>query len=124
MFVLFYFFNLQKDKPLKRRLGLEGRLRDDRGNRRDHERNDRINDGDRPENSPSRERHSKALEMGNHDETMYDAYAGPGVPPFASDMPPPPPVLMPVPGAGLVTPSDYPSLHILIHIFYFSRFGE
>ncbi|KAJ1376811.1 Zinc finger C2H2-type [Sesbania bispinosa] len=93
----------QKDKPLKRRLGIEGRLRDDRGNRRDHDRSDRINDGDRPAISPSRER-SKALEMGNQDETMYDTYAGPGVPPFTSDMPPPPPVLMPVPGAGPLGP--------------------
>ncbi|KAI4323664.1 hypothetical protein L6164_023251 [Bauhinia variegata] len=90
----------QKDKPLKRRSGLEGRLRDDRGNRRDH---DRVNDGDRTDNSPSHERQSKALEMGNHDEAMYD-YAGPGVPPFTSDMPPPPPVLMPVPGAGPLGP--------------------
>ncbi|KAI4332856.1 hypothetical protein L6164_017733 [Bauhinia variegata] len=87
----------QKDRPLKRRSGLEGRLRDDRGNRRDHERVDRVTDGDRSENSPSHER------MGNHDEAMYD-YAGPGVPPFTSDMPPPPPVLMPVPGAGPLGP--------------------
>jgi hypothetical protein len=100
---------------------MEGRLRDDRGNRRDHERNDRINDGDRPD-SPSRERQSKALEMGNHDETMYDAYAGPGVPPFSSDMPPP--VLMPVPGAGSVASSNHPSFHNLTHIFYLFRFGE
>lgn len=68
-------------------------MRDDRGNRRDHDRNDRMN-GDRPDNSPSSERQS--LEMGNRDEAMY---AGPAVPPFASDIPPPP-VLMPVPGAG------------------------
>ncbi|KAL2337335.1 hypothetical protein Fmac_011781 [Flemingia macrophylla] len=82
----------QKDnKPLKRRLGLEGRLKDDRGNRRDQDRSDRMN-GDRPDNSPS------------HDEAMYDAYGGPGVPPFTSDMPPPPPVLMPVPGAGPLGP--------------------
>ncbi|KAF7824812.1 serrate RNA effector molecule [Senna tora] len=93
-----------KDRPLKRRLGLEGRLRDDRGNRRDHDRGDRINDGDRSENSPSRDRQSTALEMGNHDEAMFDAYAGSAVPPFASDMPPPPPVLMPVPGAGPLGP--------------------
>ncbi|XP_057453463.1 serrate RNA effector molecule-like isoform X3 [Lotus japonicus] len=93
----------QRDKPLKRRLGIEGRLRDDRGSRQNHDRSDRLNDGDRPENSPSRERQSKALEMGNHDETMYDTYAGPGVSPFASDMPPPP-VLMPVPGAGPLGP--------------------
>ncbi|KAF7836294.1 Serrate RNA effector molecule [Senna tora] len=94
----------QKDKPLRRRLGLEGRLRDDRGNRRDHERNDRGNDGDRPDNSPSHERQFKAHEMGNLDETMYDTYAGAAVPPFTSDMPPPPPVLMPVPGAGPLGP--------------------
>ncbi|KAI5420803.1 serrate RNA effector molecule [Lathyrus oleraceus] len=90
-----------QDKPLKQRLGLEGRLRDDRGNHQDHERNDRIN-GDKPD-SPFHERQSKALEMGDHDETMYGTYAGHGVPPFASDMPPPP-VLMPVPGAGPLGP--------------------
>ncbi|XP_027339825.1 serrate RNA effector molecule-like isoform X4 [Abrus precatorius] len=87
----------QKDKPLKRRLGLEGRLKDDRGNRRDQDRSDRMN-GDRPDGSPSHER-----QMGNHDEAMYDAYGGPAVP-FTSDMPPPPPVLMPVPGAGPLGP--------------------
>ncbi|XP_027339824.1 serrate RNA effector molecule-like isoform X3 [Abrus precatorius] len=86
-----------KDKPLKRRLGLEGRLKDDRGNRRDQDRSDRMN-GDRPDGSPSHER-----QMGNHDEAMYDAYGGPAVP-FTSDMPPPPPVLMPVPGAGPLGP--------------------
>lgn len=74
-------------------------MKDDRGSRRDHDRSDRINDGDKPDKSPSRER-----QLGNHDEAMYDAYGGPGVPPFTSDMPPPPPVLMPVPGAGLVVP--------------------
>ncbi|CAJ1958651.1 unnamed protein product [Sphenostylis stenocarpa] len=89
----------QKDKPLKRRLGgLEGRLKDDRGNRRDQDRSDKMN-GDRPDSSPSNER-----QMGNHDEAMYDAYGGPGIPPFTSDMPPPPPVLMPVPGAGPLGP--------------------
>ncbi|KAL3017708.1 hypothetical protein AAZX31_06G294600 [Glycine max] len=88
----------QKDRPLKRRLGgLEGRLKDDRGNRRDQDRSDRMN-GDRPDGSPSHER-----QMGNHDEAMYDAYGGPGVPAFTSDMPPPP-VLMPVPGAGPLGP--------------------
>ncbi|QCD85801.1 hypothetical protein DEO72_LG3g322 [Vigna unguiculata] len=87
----------QKDRPIKRRLAIEGRLRDDRGNRRDHDRNDRMN-GDRPDNSPSSERQS--LEMVNRDEAMY---AGPAVPPFASDIPPPP-VLMPVPGAGPLGP--------------------
>ncbi|KAK7283972.1 hypothetical protein RIF29_13722 [Crotalaria pallida] len=93
----------QKGRPLRQRLGgLEGRLRDDRRNRRDNDRSDRIN-GDRPENSPSRDKQSKALEMGNHDETMYDVYGGPGVPPFAPDMAPPP-VLMPVPGAGPLGP--------------------
>lgn len=41
--------------------------------------------------------------MGDHDETMYDTYVGHDVPPFASDMPPPP-VLMLVPGAGPLGP--------------------
>lgn len=99
----------QKDKPQRRRLGLDNRLRDDRGIRRDHERIDRVNDGerfDRAEGSPSRDRQSKpgVLEVGNHDESMYDAYSGQGmtaIGPFPSDITPPP-VLMPVPGAGLV----------------------
>ncbi|KAF3434321.1 hypothetical protein FNV43_RR25424 [Rhamnella rubrinervis] len=97
----------QKDKPQRRRLGLEGRLRDNRANWRDHEWIDRVNDGDRMnnmENSPSRDLQSKSggLEGGNHDELMYDVY-GSAVPPFASDVAPPP-VLMPVPGAGPLGP--------------------
>ncbi|OIW13288.1 hypothetical protein TanjilG_25767 [Lupinus angustifolius] len=89
----------QRVKSLKQRLGgLDGRLKDDRGSRRDHDRSDRIN-GDRPDNSPSSER-----QLGNHDEEMYDAYGGPAVPQFTSDMPPPPQVLMPVPGAGPLGP--------------------
>jgi len=60
--------------------------------------------------SPSNER-----QMGNHDEAMYE-YGGPGVPPFTSDMPPPPPVLMPVPGAGLVS---LPNFVIPIHSIFF-----
>lgn len=88
-------------------------MKDDRGNRRDQDRSDRINDVDRPDNSPSREMQSKALDMGNHDETMYDAYGGPAAPPFTSDMPPPP-VLMPVPGAGLVSlPIILPCLSLI-----------
>lgn len=98
---------------------MEGRLRDDRGNRRDLERSDRGNDGDRLENSPSHERQSKALEMGNHDETMYDTYAGAAVSPFTSDIPPPPPVLMPVPGAGLVDLPIILSLHNLMHFILY-----
>ncbi|KAI5389208.1 Fimbrin-5, variant 3, partial [Lathyrus oleraceus] len=46
--------SLAQDKPLKQRLGLEGRLRYDRGNHQDHEQNDRIN-GDKPD-SPFHER--------------------------------------------------------------------
>ncbi|XP_057980784.1 serrate RNA effector molecule-like [Malania oleifera] len=100
---------LLKDKGQRRRPGLENRLRDDRGNRRD--RIDRMNDGerfDRSENSPSHDRLSKAggLEAENPDESMYDAFGGQGlgaVPPFASDVAPPP-VLMPVPGAGPLGP--------------------
>lgn len=110
--VVHYMSYFQKDKPQRRRPGMENRLRDDRGNRRDHERMDRGNDGerfDRTENSPSHDRQSKpgSHEVGNHDESMYDAFSGQGmsgVGPFPSDIAPPP-VLMPVPGAGLVAHS-------------------
>ncbi|XP_062092105.1 serrate RNA effector molecule-like [Humulus lupulus] len=96
----------QKDRPQRRRLGMESRLKDDRP-QRDHERIDGVNDGERfdnPENSPSRQSKAGGLEMGTQDESMYDAYGGQGmggVPPFASDMPS---VLMPVPGAGPLGP--------------------
>ncbi|KAM3732783.1 hypothetical protein ACB098_11G085400 [Castanea mollissima] len=101
----------QKDKPQRRRPGMENRLRDDRGSRRDQERIDRVNDGerfDRTENSPSHDRQSKpgSHEVGNRDESMYDAFSAQGmsaVAPFPSDIAPPP-VLMPVPGAGPLGP--------------------
>ncbi|KAJ7949453.1 Serrate RNA effector molecule [Quillaja saponaria] len=94
----------QKDKPLKHRPTLENRLRDERSNRRDHEWIDRVNDRERFDTSPSHDRQSKsgALEAGNLDESMYDAYAAGQ--PFTPDMPPLPPVLMPVPGAGPLGP--------------------
>ena len=88
-------------------------MKDDRGNRQDQDRSDRINGDDRPDKSPSHE-----WQIGNHDETMYDAYGGPAVPPFTSDMPPPPPVLMPLPGAGLVAipiSSESYALHCFIN---------
>lgn len=85
-------------------------MKDDRGNRREHDRIERINDGerfDRTDNSPPHDRQSKGggLEGGNLDESMYDTYGGKDlgvIPPFPSDMGPPP-VLMPVPGAGWVS---------------------
>ncbi|XP_058099599.1 serrate RNA effector molecule [Magnolia sinica] len=103
--------SVPRDKPQRRRPGSDNRLRDDRGNRRDQERVDRVNDEeryDRNENSPSRDLQSNTsgLEGGNPDDTIYDAYGGQGMrgaPPFASDIPPPP-VLMPVPGAGPLGP--------------------
>ncbi|KAI5389211.1 hypothetical protein KIW84_074748 [Lathyrus oleraceus] len=53
--------SLAQDKPLKQRLGQEGRLRDDRGNHQDHERNGRIN-GDKPD-SPFHERAAMMMTM-------------------------------------------------------------
>ncbi|PIA48604.1 hypothetical protein AQUCO_01400886v1 [Aquilegia coerulea] len=103
---------LPKEKPQRRRPVLENRLRDDRGNRREHERADRV-DGDerydRNENSPSRDFPTKKddPEGRKPDDPMYDNFAGQGMraaPPFPSDIPPPPPVLMPVPGAGPLGP--------------------
>eukprot|EP00268_Persea_americana_P022973 TRINITY_DN22710_c0_g1_i3.p1 TRINITY_DN22710_c0_g1~~TRINITY_DN22710_c0_g1_i3.p1 ORF type:complete len:725 (-),score=142.98 TRINITY_DN22710_c0_g1_i3:425-2599(-) len=103
--------SIQKDKSQRRRPGLDNRLRDDRGNRRVHDRIDNINGDeryDRTENSPSHDHPSNTsiLEGGNSDEPLYDTYGGKGVrgaPPYTSDIPPPP-VLMPVPGAGPLGP--------------------
>ncbi|KAJ6795862.1 serrate RNA effector molecule [Iris pallida] len=96
------------DKALRRR-PVSDRLRDDRGNRREYDRTGRHDDGDRygrNENSPSRDTNG-GPEGGTSDEPTYDAYGGEGLcraPPFPSDIPPPPPVLMPVPGAGPLGP--------------------
>ncbi|XP_031485641.1 serrate RNA effector molecule-like [Nymphaea colorata] len=84
-----------KEKLQRRKPGtdLMGRLRDDRGSRREY---DRANGGeryDRDENSPSRDGE-------NPDSPRYESYGGPGM----RGMPLPPPVLMPVPGAGPLGP--------------------
>lgn len=86
---------------------MENRLKDERGNRR--ERENRANGGeryDRSENMQQSEFQSNndGQDGGSHDEPMYDNFGGQGIhagPPFPSDIPPPP-VLMPVPGAGYV----------------------
>ncbi|KAJ8766830.1 hypothetical protein K2173_008384 [Erythroxylum novogranatense] len=95
-----------RDKPLRRKLGLDNRLKDDRNRR---ERDSRPNGGeryDRSENAQSGDlQPSDGPDVGNHDDPMFDTFAGQGihVPPFASDIAPPP-VLMPVPGAGPLGP--------------------
>lgn len=93
---------MQKEKLQRRRLGLDSRLKEDRGNRR--ERNGRLNGGerfDRPENPLSADIQSNDDAGGNPDEQMFDSFGGHGIPvaAFPSDITPPP-VLMPVPGAG------------------------
>ncbi|XP_010251619.1 PREDICTED: serrate RNA effector molecule [Nelumbo nucifera] len=101
---------LPKDKLQRRRTGSDNRFRDDRGSRREHDRADRGDDEryDRSENSPSRDFQSTGgMEGGNPDEPMFDTFGAQGMrtaPSFPSDMPPPPPVLMPVPGAGPLGP--------------------
>jgi hypothetical protein len=99
-------FPLQKDKPLRHRLGSDNRLKDERGNHR--ERDNRANGSekyDRSENPQSSDFQSNndGSDGGNLDEPMYETFGGQGmrVAPFPSDIPPPP-VLMPVPGAGYV----------------------
>nr|GMD14568.1 Serrate RNA effector molecule [Ipomoea batatas] len=86
-------------KPQRRRPGLDGRLKDDRGGRRD-----RIGERfDRADNSQLADFQSK--DGGNPDEQMFDTFGGQGihVAGFPSDIVPPP-VLMPVPGAGPLGP--------------------
>ncbi|KAJ6365524.1 hypothetical protein OIU76_030328 [Salix suchowensis] len=100
--------SLPRDKPQRRKPGPENRLKDERGNRR--ERENRVNGNerfDRSENSQSGDfQSSDGPDGGNCDETMFDAFGGQGIhvpAPFPSDIAPPP-VLMPVPGAGPLGP--------------------
>ncbi|XP_010523115.1 PREDICTED: serrate RNA effector molecule [Tarenaya hassleriana] len=92
-----------RDRPIRRKPGIGNRLRDDRG-RRDRDGrtngNDRFDRSDNPQSGDS-----EAPEGGKPDEAEYDSFGGQGVhvPPFSSDIPPPP-VLMPVPGAGPLGP--------------------
>ncbi|XP_009403043.2 serrate RNA effector molecule isoform X1 [Musa acuminata AAA Group] len=88
---------MQRRRPL-----LDNRLRDERGNRRDLDRNDRDDDRhDRSDNSPRDGNGS--LEGENHEKLLYDAYGGQGLHgAFPSDIPPP--LLLPVPGAGPLGP--------------------
>ncbi|KAK3205514.1 hypothetical protein Dsin_019560 [Dipteronia sinensis] len=100
---------LPRDKPMRRRLGAENRLKDERGNRR--ERDYRANGGDRYDRSDNAQSsdfpsNNDGPDGANRDDPMFDAFGGQGIPvgpPFPSDIPPPP-VLMPVPGAGPLGP--------------------
>ncbi|TQD76572.1 hypothetical protein C1H46_037902 [Malus baccata] len=96
-----------RDKPQRRR-PLENRLKDERGNRR--ERENRVNGErfDRSDNMQSSEfqPNNDGPDGGNPDDPMFENFGGQGMrvgPPFPSDIPPPP-VLMPVPGAGPLGP--------------------
>lgn len=84
---------------MRRKQGMENRLRDDRGGRRErdgqangNDRNDRLEDqhrgdGDGPDGA-------------NPEQVGYDAFGGQGGVHVPSSDINPPPVLMPVPGAG------------------------
>ena len=94
---------MQKEKPLRRRPGLDNRLKDERGGRRERENRangERFDRSDNPQQVDFQSNNDGAA-GGNPDEPMFDTFGGQGIPvaPFPSDIPPPP-VLMPVPGAG------------------------
>ncbi|CAI0397314.1 unnamed protein product [Linum tenue] len=98
-----------RDRPMRKRLGIQSRLKDDRGNRR--ELDNQANGGDRYDRSENQQsgefqsNNNDGPDGGNGDEQMYDGFGGQGggIHPFPSDIPPPP-VLMPVPGAGPLGP--------------------
>ncbi|CAH9072549.1 unnamed protein product [Cuscuta europaea] len=98
--------SLSKEKLQRQRPSIESRLKDDRGDQR--ERNGRrLNDSERFDRSenPLSENQSKDDDGGHPDDQMFDSFAGHGIPvaAFHSDIAPPP-VLMPVPGAGPLGP--------------------
>lgn len=94
-----------KDKMQRRRPGADNRSKDDRGNRRERDRNG----GERFERSENPQAdfppNNDTQDKGNADEPIFDNFGGQGmhVAPFAADIAPPP-VLMPVPGAGPLGP--------------------
>nr|XP_043628336.1 serrate RNA effector molecule [Erigeron canadensis] len=94
---------LPKDRPQRHRPGIGNRLKDDRGNRR--ELDGRNNGGerfDRGENLESMDFQSN--NDGGGGDQIFDSFSGQGLhTPFSTDIPPPP-VLMPVPGAGPLGP--------------------
>ncbi|XP_034687821.1 serrate RNA effector molecule [Vitis riparia] len=97
--------SLLKDKTQKRRLGPDNRLKDNR-----RERENRANGSERYDRSDNHQSNdfqpNDGPDGGNPGEGMFDTFGGQGMhvaPPFPSDMPPPP-VLMPVPGAGPLGP--------------------
>ena len=85
----------------RRRPGADSRLKDERGNRRERDRNDgeRFERQDNPQADFPRSNDGE--DKGNPEEPIFDNFGGQGmhVAPFAPDIAPPP-VLMPVPGAG------------------------
>uniref|UniRef100_A0A1J3ENV3 Serrate RNA effector molecule n=1 Tax=Noccaea caerulescens TaxID=107243 RepID=A0A1J3ENV3_NOCCA len=92
-----------RDRPMRRKPGMENRLRDDRGGRR--ERDGRANGNDRNDR-PEDQQRGDGPDGANPEEVGYDSFGGQGgihVPSFSSDVNPPP-VLMPVPGAGPLGP--------------------
>jgi hypothetical protein len=87
-----------QSKPMRRRLGPDNRMKDERG-RRGNNNGERYNKGDNQTDNDG-------PGGGNPDDQMFDAFGAQGgmhVASFPSDMAPPP-VLMPVPGAGPLGP--------------------
>ncbi|KAL1803158.1 hypothetical protein ACET3Z_031805 [Daucus carota] len=92
------------EKPQKRRPGPDNNMKDDRGRRERENRNNGGERYDRADNPQSMDFQSNndGQDGSNLDESMFDGFNGQGMH-FPSDMAPPP-VLMPVPGAGPLGP--------------------
>ncbi|KAE8656842.1 Serrate RNA effector molecule [Hibiscus syriacus] len=109
------------DKPPRRKM-LENGLKDERGLRRARDNRENISDrydgSENPQSSnfPS---NNDGADEGNRDDSMFDAFGGQGMhvgAPFSSDTAPPP-VLMPVPGAGPLGPFVPAPPELAIQVF-------
>ncbi|GMP91914.1 hypothetical protein CsSME_00042378 [Camellia sinensis var. sinensis] len=101
--------SVPKEKIQRRRPGPDNRLKDERGNRRERDNRDngseRFDRSEKPQSLDFQSNNDGPV-GGNPDELMFDSFGGQGIhvaPPFPSDIAPPP-VLMPVPGAGPLGP--------------------
>ncbi|KAH6814266.1 C2H2 zinc-finger protein SERRATE [Perilla frutescens var. frutescens] len=96
-----------KERTGRRRPGLDNRMKEERGNHRERDihanGNERFDRSENPQSGDFTTTNDGASGE-NPDEQMFDSFSGQGIPvaSFSSDIPPP--VLMPVPGAGPLGP--------------------
>ncbi|XP_047307655.1 serrate RNA effector molecule-like isoform X2 [Impatiens glandulifera] len=90
---------VMQERQQRRKLGLDQRLKDDRGNNRREWENREDRSDNKAQSMDFQSKNNNGIVGDSPDEMVFETY---GAPSFPSDIPPP--VLMPVPGAGPLGP--------------------